>query len=44
MFFADYTDDLEHIVRIVMSIDHPTYDLIADALYAQKACKASIKA
>lgn len=43
-FFADYTDDLEWIVRIIMTIDNPTYDLIADTLFAQKACKASIKA
>ncbi len=43
-FFADYTDDLENIVRIIMTVDEPNYDHIADALYAQKACKASIKA
>jgi hypothetical protein len=44
MFFVDYSDDLEQIVRIIMSLDNPTYDMISDALYAQKACKASIKA
>lgn len=44
MFFVDYTDDLEQIVRVIMTLENPTYDLIADALYAQKACKASIKA
>jgi len=43
-FFADYADDLESVVRIIMTIDHPSYDVIADTLYAQKACKASIKA
>jgi DNA mismatch repair protein MutL len=43
-FFADYQQDLEHVVHVIMTLDHPTYDLIADTLYAQKACKASIKA
>jgi DNA mismatch repair protein MutL len=44
MFFVDYSDNLEQIVRIIMSLENPTYDMISDALYAQKACKASIKA
>ncbi len=43
-FFAEYTDDLENIVRIIMTVDNPQYDQIADAIFAQKACKASIKA
>lgn len=43
-FFADYADDIEKIVRIIMTIDNPSYDTISDAMYAQKACKASIKA
>lgn len=44
MFFIDYIDDLEGIVRIIMTIDHPSYEKISDTMYAQKACKASIKA
>ncbi len=43
-FFNSYIEDLEQIVRIIMSIDDPNYDTIADMLYAEKACKASIKA
>lgn len=27
-----------------MTVDEPNYDHIADAIYAQKSCKASIKA
>ena len=44
MFFIDYIDDLEGIVRIIMTIDNPSYEKISDTMYAQKACKASIKA
>lgn len=43
-FFARYKEDLEHIVQLIMTIDNPNYEKIADILYAQKACKASIKA
>lgn len=43
-FFTSYIDDLAQIVRIIMSLDNPTYDSIADVLYAEKACKTSIKA
>lgn len=43
-FFTSYIDDLAQIVRIIMSIDDPNYDTIADMLYAEKACKTSIKA
>lgn len=43
-FFTAYIEDLENIVRIIMSIDNPQYDTIADAIYASKACKTSIKA
>ena len=43
-FFAEYVSDLEQGIRIIMSLDHPSYDAIADAIFAQKACKASIKA
>ena len=43
-FFNTYVEDLEQLVRIIMSIDTPNYDLIADAIYAEKACKTSIKA
>ena len=44
MFFIDYVDDLEGIVRVIMTIDNPSYEKISDTMYAQKACKASIKA
>lgn len=44
MFFVDYIDDIENIVRTIMTIDHPSYEKISDTMYAQKACKASIKA
>lgn len=47
-FFAQYKDDLTHVVHLIMTIDNAaggvTYEKIADTLYAQKACKASIKA
>ncbi|MEI7477576.1 MAG: hypothetical protein WCJ81_03515 [bacterium] len=43
-FFSEYVDDLAQIINTVMTVEEPTYDTIADALFAQKACKASIKA
>jgi DNA mismatch repair ATPase MutL len=43
-FFADSVWDLEQGVRIIMSLESPSYDAIADAIFAQRACKASIKA
>jgi DNA mismatch repair protein MutL len=43
-FFADYADDLEYIVRMIMTLNDATFEKISDQLYAEKACKASIKA
>ncbi len=43
-FFADYADDLEYVVRMIMTLGNPTFEKISDTLYAEKACKTSIKA